>query len=60
MKQLTVTQSDYDAMEKEVASMAKKLENMGEKVDAKEKASLDLEVSEHDDCVAGLPPCIPA
>lgn len=41
MKQLTVTRAEYEAMEKEVASMTKELEVMGKEVEAKHK----LEVS---------------
>ena len=36
MKQLTVTQADYEAMEKEVTSMTKKVEVMGKEVEAKD------------------------
>lgn len=45
MRQLTVTQAEYEAMETEVTSMAKQLEDMRKRVEAKDKASLDLEVS---------------
>lgn len=36
VKQLTVTQADYEAMEKEVTSMTKKVEVMGKEVEAKD------------------------
>lgn len=39
--QLTVTQADYEAMEKEVVSMAKELEDRDKKLEAKD----NLEVS---------------
>eukprot|EP00752_Nemacystus_decipiens_P009008 g8041.t1 len=42
MKQLTVTQDEYDAMEKEVASMTKELEVMGIEIEAKENLEAEL------------------
>lgn len=44
MKTLTVTQKDFEAMEREVALKTKELEHMGKTVATKDKASLDLEV----------------
>ena len=44
MQTLTVTQKDFEAMEKEVAWKTKELEDMGKKIDTRDKVSLDLEV----------------
>ena len=45
MEKLTVTQKDYETMEKEVALITEEREDLRKKVEAEEKSSLDLEVS---------------
>ena len=45
MKQLTVTQEEYEVMEKEVASMTKELEVMGIEVEAKDNLEVSISVS---------------
>jgi len=49
MEKLTVTQKDYEAMEKSVALLTKEREDLRTKVEAGDKSSTDLEVYKQKD-----------